>query len=50
MTTHADYQTEQEDNPQKESNDDKGNQATYKGVKPEKKPNAEPEHPLREQK
>lgn len=36
MTTHADHQTEQEDNPQKESNDDKGNQATYKGVKPEK--------------
>lgn len=50
MTTHADQQTEQEDNPQKESNDDKGNQVTYKGVKPEKKPNAEPEHPLREQK
>ncbi|WP_171266017.1 hypothetical protein [Acinetobacter sp. LoGeW2-3] len=36
--------------PHKESNDDKGNQASYKNVKPEKKPDAEPEHPLREQK
>ncbi len=41
---------EQESNPQKESNDDKGNQESYKHVKPEKKPNAEPENPLREQK
>lgn len=41
---------EQESNPHKESNDDKGNQASYKHVKPEKKPNAEPENPLREQK
>lgn len=40
----------QESNPQKESNDDKGNQESYKHVKPEKKPNAEPENPLREQK
>ena len=42
--------SEQESNPQKESNDDKDNQDSYKGVKPEKKPNAEPENPLREQK
>ena len=41
---------EQESNPQKESNDDKGNQESYKHVKPKKKPNAEPENPLREQK
>ena len=34
----------QESNPQKESNDDKGNQESYKHVKPEKKPNAEPEN------
>ena len=50
MTTNADKQSDQEANPQKESNDDKGDQKTYKGVKPEKKPNAEPENPLREQK
>ncbi len=36
--------------PHKESNEDKGNQTTYKHVKPEKKPNEEPEHPLKEQK
>ncbi len=29
---------EQESNPHKESNDDKGNQASYKHVKPEKNP------------
>lgn len=50
MTNKTDHQSDQEDNPQKESNDDKGNQDSYKGVKPEKKPNAEPENPLREQK
>ena len=47
---HMTNKPEQESNPHKESNDDKGNQASYKHVKPEKKPNAEPENPLREQK
>ncbi|KGT48112.1 hypothetical protein [Acinetobacter sp. HR7] len=43
-------QSDKDVTPHKESNDDKGNQSSYKGIKPEKKPNAEPEHPLREQK
>ena len=42
--------SEQVTNPQPEATADKGNQDSYKGVKPEKKPNAEPENPLREQK
>jgi len=46
MTT----QPNQESNPQKESNDDKGNQKSYQNSEPQKKPNAEPENPLREQK
>ena len=46
MTTRPD----QESNPEKESNDDKGNQKTYQNSEPQKKPNAEPENPLREQK
>ena len=47
---HMTNKPEQESNPHKESNDDKGNQASYKHVKPDKKPNAERENPLREQK
>jgi hypothetical protein len=43
-------QPDQESNPQKESNDDKGNQKSYQNSEPQKKPNAEPENPLREQK
>ena len=41
---------DQQSTPQKESNDDKGNQDSYKNSEPQKKPNAEPENPLREQK
>ncbi len=41
---------DQKVNPQKESNDDKGNQKSYQNSEPQKKPNAEPENPLREQK
>ena len=40
----------QESNPQKESNDDKGDQKTYQNPDPQKKPNEEPENPLKEQK
>ncbi|WP_212388252.1 hypothetical protein [Acinetobacter junii] len=40
----------QESNPQKESNDDKGDQKTYQNADPQKKPNEEPENPLKEQK
>lgn len=42
--------SDQKVNPQKESNDDKGNQQSYQNSEPQKKPNAEPENPLREQK
>ena len=48
--TNLSEQSDKDVTPHKESNDDKGNQASYKNVKPEKKPNAEPENPLREQK
>lgn len=41
---------DQESNPQKESNDDKGNQDSYKKLEPQKNPNEEPENPLKEQK
>ena len=40
----------QESNPQKESNQDKGKHDLYKNTEPQKKPNTEPDHPLREQK
>ncbi|HJF27570.1 hypothetical protein OC498_06315 [Acinetobacter bohemicus] len=43
-------QTDQKSSPQKESNDDKGKQESYKNTEPKKKPNAEPENPLKEQK
>ncbi len=36
--------------PHHESNDDKGDQSSYKNVKPERKPNQQPEQPLKEQK
>ena len=39
-----------ESKPQKESNDDKGDQKTYQNPDPQKKPNQEPENPLKEQK
>ena len=39
-----------ESKPQKESNDDKGDQKTYQNPDPQKKPNEEPENPLKEQK
>ena len=41
---------DQESNPHKESNDDKGDQKTYQNPNPQKKPNVEPEQPLKEQK
>ena len=40
----------QESNPQKESNEDKGKHDLYKNTEPYKKPNTEPDHPLKEQK
>ena len=40
----------QESKPQKESNEDKGKHDLYKNSEPQKKPNAEPDHPLKEQK
>lgn len=43
-------QSDQQSNPQKESNDDKGNQDSYKNSQPVKKPNEQPENPLKEQK
>ncbi|MCH4247578.1 MAG: hypothetical protein LKF82_07030 [Acinetobacter populi] len=46
MTTKSDQAL----NEQKESNDDNGDQDSYENTKPEKKPNKEPENPLREQK
>ena len=46
MTTKSD----QESNPQKTSNDDKGNQDSYKNTEPNKKPNEQPENPMKEQK
>ena len=36
----------QESKPQKESNEDKGKHDLYKNSEPQKKPNAEPDHPL----
>lgn len=36
--------------PHQESNDDKGNQDSYKNTTPEKQPNAQPEQPMKEQK
>ena len=36
--------------PHQESNEDKGDQASYKNVPPEKTPNQQPEQPLKEQK
>ena len=39
-----------ESKPQKESNYDKGDQKTYQNPDPQKKPNQEPENPLKEQK
>ena len=47
---HMTNKSEQESNPQKESNDDKSKQDSYKGGKTEKKPNAEPQNPRRKQK
>jgi hypothetical protein len=41
---------DQQSTPQKESNDDKGNQDSYKNSEPQKKPNEQPENPLKEQK
>ncbi len=41
---------DQQSTPQKESNDDKGNQDSYKNSEPQKKPNVQPENPLKEQK
>ena len=41
---------DQQSTPQKESNDDKGNQDSYKHSEPQKKPNEQPENPLKEQK
>ncbi|WP_171500996.1 hypothetical protein [Acinetobacter wanghuae] len=36
--------------PQKESNDDKGKQDALKKAEPVKKPNEQPENPMKEQK
>jgi len=42
--------SDEKSNPQKESNDDKGNQKSYQNTELKKKPNEEPEKPLKEQK
>ncbi|WP_171255054.1 hypothetical protein [Acinetobacter sp. NCu2D-2] len=41
---------EQTHTPAKESNDDKGNQDSFKNSTPVKKPNEQPENPAKEQK
>ena len=41
---------QQPHSPQKESNEDKGNQDSFKNTNPDKKPNEQPENPLKEQK
>lgn len=47
---HITNKSDQQSTPQKESNDDKGNQDSYKNSQPQKKPNEQPENPLKEQK
>ena len=42
--------SQHESNPHQESNEDKGKHDLDKNTEPQKKPNAEPDHPLREQK
>lgn len=41
---------DQESNPQIEPNDDKGKKDSNQNSEPQKKPNEQPENPLREQK
>ena len=41
---------DQESNPHIESNDDKGQKDSHQNTEPQKKPNEQPENPLKEQK